>query len=102
MPCDLCIVSHADRISLVDSFSSANHPIAVVNRVGKEGRINFWGSSFVSGPFGEILARASADKEETLIVKCDLSRIDETRHGWPFLRDRRIDAYKGITSRFLD
>ena len=76
--------------------------VAAVNRVGKEGKINFWGSSFVSGPFGEILAKASADKEEILIVKCDLSSIDATRHGWPFLRDRRIDAYKGITSRFLD
>ncbi len=76
--------------------------VASVNRVGREGRINFWGSSFVSGPFGEILAKASSDKEETLIVKCDLSKIDETRQGWPFLRDRRIDAYKGVTSRFLD
>lgn len=76
--------------------------VAAVNRVGKEGKINFWGSSFVSGPFGEILAKASSDKEETLIVKCDLTSIDATRHGWPFLRDRRIDAYKGITSRFLD
>ncbi len=75
--------------------------VAAVNRVGREGNINFWGSSFVSGPFGEMLAKASPDNEETLIVKCDLSSIDTTRHGWPFLRDRRIDAYKGITSRFL-
>jgi N-carbamoylputrescine amidase len=76
--------------------------VAALNRVGKEGKINFWGSSFVSGPFGEILAKASPDKEEILVVKCDLSRIDTTRQEWPFLRDRRVDAYNGITSRFLD
>ncbi len=76
--------------------------VAAVNRVGTEGKIRFWGSSFISGPFGEVLARASPDKEEILLARCDLGRIDDTRHGWPFLRDRRIDAYKGITSRFLD
>lgn len=76
--------------------------VVAVNRVGKEGKINFWGSSFVSGPFGEIIAKASPDKEETLVVRCDLGRIDATRHGWPFLRDRRIDAYKGVSERFLD
>ncbi len=76
--------------------------VASVNRVGREGTTNFWGSSFVAGPFGEILAKASADKEETLIAKCDLKSIDETRHAWPFLRDRRIDAYHGIDSRFLE
>ncbi len=76
--------------------------VAAVNRVGREGKINFWGSSFVSGPFGEMIAKASPDKEEILIARCDLGKIDATRQGWPFLRDRRIDAYKGITSRFLD
>ena len=76
--------------------------VASVNRVGVENHINFWGSSFVSGPFGEMVAKASDAKEETLIVKCDLSAIEETRHAWPFLRDRRIDAYSGITSRFLE
>ncbi len=76
--------------------------VAAVNRVGTEGKIKFWGSSFISGPFGEIIAKASPDKEEILIAKCDLGKIDETRHGWPFLRDRRIDAYKGIISRFID
>jgi len=76
--------------------------VASVNRVGTEGKMGFWGSSFVSGPFGEMIAKASPDKEEVLIAKCDLGSIDATRHGWPFLRDRRIDAYKGITSRFLD
>jgi N-carbamoylputrescine amidase len=76
--------------------------VAAVNRVGTEGKINFWGSSFVSGPFGEMIAKARSDSEEILIARCDMGSIDETRHGWPFLRDRRIDAYKGITSRFLD
>ncbi|MDE1860416.1 MAG: carbon-nitrogen hydrolase [Candidatus Micrarchaeota archaeon] len=75
--------------------------IASVNRVGMEGNMRFWGSSFVSGPFGETLAKAGKD-EEILIAKCDMDRIDDTRHNWPFLRDRRIDAYKGIASRFLE
>ena len=76
--------------------------VASVNRVGTEGKIKFWGSSFISGPFGEIMAKASSDREEILIAKCDLGRIDTTRHGWPFLRDRRIDAYGDISSRFLE
>jgi N-carbamoylputrescine amidase len=76
--------------------------VAVVNRVGQEGKLKFWGSSFVVSPFGEILARADHEKEQTLIVKCDLKNIDEIRHGWPFLRDRRIDAYHDLTSRFID
>lgn len=76
--------------------------VAAVNRVGREGGLNFWGSSFVSSPLGEVIARASRDREEVLIVKCDLDKIDETRQSWPFLRDRRIDAYSAITSRFID
>jgi N-carbamoylputrescine amidase len=76
--------------------------IAAVNRVGTEDTLKFWGSSFVSGPFGEVLGKASENKEETLVVKCDLSKIDATRHNWPFMRDRRIDAYKDISSRFLE
>ncbi len=75
--------------------------VAAVNRVGTENTMKFWGSSFISGPFGEVLAKAGS-KEETLIVKCDLNKVDSTRHNWPFLRDRRIDAYKGISSRFLE
>lgn len=75
---------------------------AAVNRVGREGNIIFWGSSFASGPFGEILAKAGSEKEEILIAKCDLNSIETTRRGWPFLRDRRIEAYKDITSRFLE
>ncbi|HEY2934155.1 MAG TPA: carbon-nitrogen hydrolase [Acidobacteriota bacterium] len=76
--------------------------VAVVNRVGREGKLNFWGQSFVVDPFGRILARGSEDREEILIVECDLSLIDETRRNWPFLRDRRIDTYSGLSLRFLD
>ena len=76
--------------------------VAAPNRIGLEGTVQFWGNSFVCDPFGEILAKASHDKEEVLIVKCDLRRIEETRQHWPFLRDRRIDAYGGITQRLLD
>ncbi len=76
--------------------------VASANRVGVEENIDFWGSSFVSGPFGEEIAAASPSKEEVLVAKCNLGDIEKTRHGWPFLRDRRIDAYKGITSRFVD
>lgn len=76
--------------------------VVAVNRVGREGKITFWGNSFVSDPFGDVIAKASSNKEETLIVECDLSQIPEIRHGWPFLRDRRIDAYQGITKRLLN
>ena len=76
--------------------------VAAVNRIGREGSLTFWGSSFVSSPFGEVLARANRNREEVVIVKCNLDEIDETRQSWPFLRDRRIDAYSAITSRFVD
>jgi N-carbamoylputrescine amidase len=74
--------------------------VVAVNRVGVEGAIEFWGNSFVADPFGEVLARSSSSKEETLIVECDLNLIEETRRNWPFLRDRRIDAYHDLTRRF--
>ena len=74
--------------------------VAAVNRVGSEGAIEFWGGSFVSDPFGEVIARASQADEETLVVECDLNEIEETRRNWPFLRDRRIDAYGDLTRRF--
>jgi N-carbamoylputrescine amidase len=76
--------------------------VAAVNRVGREGGIEFWGASFVADPNGNVLARASHDKEETLLIECDVSRIDVVRTHWPFLRDRRIDAYEGLTKRYLD
>ena len=76
--------------------------VAAVNRVGTEGKIRFWGSSFISDPFGKVIANASQSKEETLIARCDMKSIDATRHEWPFFRDRRIDAYDGLASRFID
>jgi N-carbamoylputrescine amidase len=79
--------------------------VVAVNRVGHEGPaeggLDFWGHSFVADPFGVVLAEAG-EGEETLVVDCDLSRVEEVRRNWPFFRDRRIDAYGGITSRFLD
>lgn len=76
--------------------------VACVNRVGREGRIQFWGTSFVSDPFGQVVGKAGSEKEEVLVVDCDLNQIRATRENWPFLRDRRVDAYQGLTSRFLD
>lgn len=81
--------------------------VVAVNRVGHEAPaggdgLEFWGSSFVCDPFGVVLSQASVDQEETLVVDVDLKRIEEVRRNWPFLRDRRIDAYEGITKRFLD
>jgi N-carbamoylputrescine amidase len=76
--------------------------VAAPNRVGVEGNIEFWGASFVCDPNGNVLARAAHDREETLIVECDLDRIDVVRTHWPFLRDRRIDAYGDLTRRYLD
>jgi N-carbamoylputrescine amidase len=76
--------------------------VAVTNRVGREGKIKFWGSSFVAAPFGEIVARGSSEREEVVIARCDLAKIAETRESWPFLRDRRVDAYGPLQSRFLE
>lgn len=76
--------------------------VAAVNRVGREGQLEFWGQSFVADPFGRVIAKASADKEEILVVPCDLSLIEQTRRNWPFLRDRRVDSYGGLGVRFLD
>ncbi len=79
--------------------------VAAVNRVGFEGpadhRLEFWGGSFVSDPFGRVIAEAPQGEESILVVECDPKSIDETRRNWPFLRDRRIDAYGPITSRML-
>jgi N-carbamoylputrescine amidase len=80
--------------------------VAAVNRVGHEGPadggLEFWGGSFVADPFGRLLARAGHDGEDVLTVACDPRLMEETRRNWPFLRDRRIDAYGPITQRFLD
>ena len=80
--------------------------VAVPNRIGHEKLagegIEFWGQSFVAGTSGEILAKASVNKEEVLLASVDLSQVDVTRTHWPFLRDRRIDAYADLTKRLLD
>jgi N-carbamoylputrescine amidase len=81
--------------------------VAAVNRVGLETPagppgLEFWGGSFLADPFGVVLAEAPVDREEILIATVDPARIEEVRQGWPFLRDRRIDAYAGIERRFLD
>jgi N-carbamoylputrescine amidase len=82
--------------------------VAAVNRVGLEkpsadaAGLEFWGSSFIADPQGVILAQASTDKEEILMAEIDLAHMEEIRRNWPFLRDRRIDAYGGIMERFLD
>ena len=75
--------------------------VASVNRVGKESGTQFWGSSFVSGPFGQILAKAG-EKEEILVVECDLDEMEKQRQTWPFFRDRRIDVYDEIKKRVID
>jgi N-carbamoylputrescine amidase len=87
--------------------------VAAVNRVGHENGdvlgnrasgpgLEFWGGSFLADPFGRIVAKASHDAEEILLGEIDRALIEETRRNWPFLRDRRVDAYAGITQRFLD
>jgi N-carbamoylputrescine amidase len=87
--------------------------VAGVNRVGFEHGdilgnraqgpgLEFWGGSFLADPFGRIIAKASHDKEEILVGEVDLALLEDTRRNWPFLRDRRIDAYSPITKRFLD
>ena len=82
--------------------------VAAVNRVGHERSapgepgLEFWGGSFLCDPFGVVVAEASADREEILVAEIDPGRIEEVRRGWPFLRDRRVDAYAGLDRRFLD
>ena len=82
--------------------------VAAVNRVGLEktsagsAGLEFWGSTFICDPFGVVLAEASTEREEILLAEVDLARIENVRRNWPFLRDRRIDAYAGITNRWLD
>jgi N-carbamoylputrescine amidase len=81
--------------------------VAVCNRIGRErpaggSGIEFWGRSFVAGTSGEILAQAGSDREKILLASVDLAKVDDTRTHWPFLRDRRIDAYGDITQRFKE
>jgi N-carbamoylputrescine amidase len=80
--------------------------VVAVNRVGFEGPpeqgLDFWGGSFVSDPFGRVLAEASHDHEEILVAECDPRQVEETRRNWPFLRDRRIDAFGDLVKRAID
>ena len=80
--------------------------VAAANRVAHEGPadagLEFWGGSFVCDPFGTVLRRATHHGEEVLIARCDLRRLEEVRRNWPFLRDRRIDAYESLTRRVID
>ena len=77
-------------------------PVVAVNRVGWEDDVRFWGTSFVAGPQGELIYESSEDDEESIIVSLDLEHSEQVRRWWPFLRDRRIDAYGDITKRFID
>ena len=77
-------------------------PVVTVNRVGMEDGVPFWGTSFVAGPQGELLYEAPTDQEIATIVEVDMQRYEQVRRWWPFLRDRRIDAYGDITQRYID
>ena len=88
---------------------AARLPVIAVNRVGLEedpsdqtNGIQFWGSSFVAGPQGELLARASNSEEENLVVTIDLAHSEQVRRWWPFLRDRRIEEFAPLSKRFID
>jgi N-carbamoylputrescine amidase len=81
--------------------------VAVPNRTGHEtpiggDGIEFWGQSFVAAPSGEVVAKASADREESMVVEVDLAKLDQQRTHWPFFRDRRVDAYAEISERYID
>ena len=82
--------------------------VAAVNRVGHEkplpdgAGLEFWGTSFLADPFGVVVAEASTDKEEIVVGEVDLARLEDVRRNWPFLRDRRIDAYAGLEKRYID
>lgn len=75
--------------------------VAAPNRVGLEGKLQFWGASFICDPYGKVMQRASHEQEEIVMASCDLSLVDTARTHWPFFRDRRIDAYDGLLKRYL-
>ena len=77
-------------------------PVVTVNRVGNEDGVPFWGTSFVAGPQGELLFEAPTDEETEAVVEVDMQRSEQVRRLWPFLRDRRIENYDGLTKRFID
>ena len=90
-----CYVCAPNRIGVEHILDASGKPVS------EEG-IQFWGQSFVAAPNGQVIKRASVDKEEALIVPCDLEKVEFSRTHWPFLRDRRIDAYENLTKRFVD
>ncbi|MGD0787964.1 MAG: carbon-nitrogen hydrolase [Terracidiphilus sp.] len=94
-------VAAVNRVGLERSEVKLAHGEVLGNQAEGPG-IEFWGGSFLADPFGRVIAKASHDAEEILLGEIDLGLIEETRRHWPFLRDRRIDAYGGITKRFLD
>ena len=97
------VSQHAAWETMMRSHAIANGLfVAAPNRVGREGKLEFWGASFVSDPYGNVMARASHTAEETLVVTCRLDQIDAARTHWPFLRDRRIDAYGDLVQRYRD
>ncbi len=96
-------IQHDSWETIQRSHAVANGiPVVSVNRVGHEGNQTFWGGSFVCGNQGEMLFKGSHEKEEVNVISIDLARSNATRVHWPFLRDRRIDAYSDITKRFID
>lgn len=89
--------------TMMRSHAIANGVFVVApNRVGLEDEIEFWGGSFICAPTGELLAQAPHDQEAVLMADCQRAQIDVVRTHWPFLRDRRIDAYHGLTKRWID
>jgi N-carbamoylputrescine amidase len=94
---------HSAWETMMRSHAIANGVfVAAANRTGMEGNIEFWGGSFVADPYGNVITRADHDVEATLVVECNLDQIDVVRTHWPFLRDRRIDAYGDLVKRYLD
>ena len=98
---------HRDQASAWEAMQRS-HAIAngvfvvAVNRVGTEHGVKFWGGSFVCDPLGVVIARAGRDDDEVLLADCDLARVEYARQHWPFLRDRRTDAYTGLLRRYGD
>jgi N-carbamoylputrescine amidase len=90
-----CYVVAPNRIGVEHVLGADGKPVS-------EDGIEFWGQSFIAEPNGQIVAKASSDKEEVIVVPCDLEKVEFSRTHWPFLRDRRIDAYENLTKRFIE
>ncbi len=100
---ELGAMQHSAWETMMRSHAIANGMwVGAPNRVGHEGGLEFWGASFISGPNGQIVARGDHESEQIVTADCDLEMIDDVRTHWPFLRDRRIDAYGGLTQRYLE